>query len=173
MKRLLLLLLIFLLNFAGTWTDGWTPAGSPLATDAETVTGTATSVVTTPANITAKMAAPGTIGTVTASTNPTTITTAQSSYTFVDSTGYTHALPTGNLSSKVGFVCTVCHKNAGTTTIDAGTGNFLGAGGAGKTLTNSTAAETYANITVKLISSAASVNTWEIIGGHGTWVSTP
>ena len=64
MKRLLLLLLIFLLNFAGTWTDGWTPAGSPLATDAETVTGTATSVVTTPANITAKMAAPGTIGAV-------------------------------------------------------------------------------------------------------------
>ena len=35
---------------------------SELATDAETVTGTATDRVTTPANITAKMAAPGAIG---------------------------------------------------------------------------------------------------------------
>jgi hypothetical protein len=39
-----------------------------LATDAETVTGTATTVVTTPANITARMAAPGAIGGTTPST---------------------------------------------------------------------------------------------------------
>ena len=39
-----------------------------LATDAETVTGTKTDVVTTPANITAKMAAPGAIGETTPST---------------------------------------------------------------------------------------------------------
>jgi hypothetical protein len=48
---------------------------SELATDAETVTGTATDRVTTPANVTAKMAAPGAIGgTTPAAITGTTIT---------------------------------------------------------------------------------------------------
>ena len=47
-----------------------------LATDAETVTGTDTARVTTPANITAKMAAPGTIGGTTAAAATFTTLTA-------------------------------------------------------------------------------------------------
>ena len=52
---------------AAVWTET-TGGGYELATDAETVTGTATDKVTTPANITAKMAAPGAIGGTTPAT---------------------------------------------------------------------------------------------------------
>lgn len=77
MKRILILTLIMLFLFTsnsigqiGTGPIGVQPPSASetalgtvkLATDVETVTGTATDKVTTPANITAKMAAPGPIG---------------------------------------------------------------------------------------------------------------
>lgn len=51
------------------------------ATDAETVTGTSTVLATTPANITAKMSAPGPIGNTTASTGAFTTLTASGNIT--------------------------------------------------------------------------------------------
>jgi len=60
---------IIILREGGIPDASETQAGkTELATDAETVTGTATDKVTTPANITAKMSAPGPIGDVTPDT---------------------------------------------------------------------------------------------------------
>jgi len=56
------------------------PGVVELSTNAETVTGTATNVVTTPANITAKMAAPGTIGGTTPAAGNFTNITANATY---------------------------------------------------------------------------------------------
>jgi hypothetical protein len=77
MKKILSIILAILLfaapgfteppRYAGMAPATETQAGSvELATDAETVTGSATGVVTTPANITARLAAPGSVGLTTA-----------------------------------------------------------------------------------------------------------
>ena len=77
MKRLTWYVICFLLLPCLAWGQGYYVPGAAsatakgtveLATDAETVTGTDTARATTPANITAKMAAPGAIGGTTANT---------------------------------------------------------------------------------------------------------
>lgn len=112
--------------------------------------------------------------------NTIAITSGNNAQTFVMSgtATNTYALPTGDLSVFIGSAITpirytIVKANANTLTIDPGTSNFIAGGGAGKTMTDSVAGETYATVTLQLISSAASVNTWVVIGAHGTWVMTP
>lgn len=66
-----------------------------LATDAETVTGTDTARATTPANITAKMSAPGAIGNTTPSTGAFTTLTASTSLALPGGAGGTTVDATG------------------------------------------------------------------------------
>lgn len=113
-------------------------------------------------------------------TNTVSVTTGNNAQTFVQSgtATNTYALPTGDLSTYIGATIsplryTICKGNANNLTIDPGTGNFIAGGGAGKTMTNTVAGETYATMTLQLISSATSVNNWVIIGAHGSWVMTP
>ena len=106
-----------------------------LATDAETVTGTATDIATTPANITAKMAAPGAIGGTTPAAgtftdlagnvpivthNATEGTTApyMKGQTHVVTGAYTISLPT----AVVGYRATFMATTAATFSIDVATG---------------------------------------------------
>lgn len=113
-------------------------------------------------------------------TNTVSITTALNLQTYVagGTATNTYNLPTGGLSAYVTaglqpLRYTFVKANANTLTIDPGAGNFIDGGGAGKTITDSVAGETYATITLQLVSSAASVNTWVVIAARGTWVLTP
>lgn len=112
-------------------------------------------------------------------TNTVTVTTALNRQTFVqDGTATnTYALPTGDLSANISasvqpLTYRFVKRNANTLTIDPGAGNFISGGGAGKTMTNSVAGETYAGIILQLVYSTGSVNHW-VIPNQGTWVSTP
>jgi hypothetical protein len=86
----------------------------------------------------------------------------------------TYDLPTGNLASSVAAgtpALSYCFvkNNGNTLTIVPGSGNTIGSGTAGNNTVDSTA-EAYATVTLQLVSSASSVNTWVITGAHGTWV---
>jgi hypothetical protein len=56
--------------------------------------------------------------------------------------------------------------NVGNLAVAAQAGNYIGLGASGGTATNSDATQTYANITLTLISATV----WIITGGWGTWV---
>lgn len=114
----------------------------------------------------------GLVGRTTSVSGTVNVTTGYNYETFVTSDTATFNLPTGDLSAFVGLLKRYVKGAAGTVTIDPGAGNFCAGGGAGKTLVDSTAGETYACITLILASSSGSVNKW-IIPEHGTWVSTP
>jgi hypothetical protein len=109
-------------------------------------------------------------------TNTVSVTAALSLQTFVQtgSATNTYALPTGNLAADISssvppLQYTFVKNNANTLTINPGSGNFIANGTAGQTLYDSQAAETYATVTIQLIGSASSINTWVIIGAQGTW----
>lgn len=109
-------------------------------------------------------------------TNAVSLTAANSLQTFVQtgSATNTYSLPTGNLAADISssvppLQYTFVKNNANTLTINPGSGNFIANGTAGQTLYDSQAAETYATVTIQLIGSASSVNTWVIIGAQGTW----
>lgn len=121
--------------------------------------------------------ATGCTGTATNSSGPITVTTASNGVTNVATAAVTYNLPTGNLGAfcasgvpplRYKFVKTA----AGAVTIDPGTGNYIGPGAAGKTVYDDVAGETYAHVTVQLVSSVSSVNKW-IVEGHGTWTAAP
>ena len=116
-------------------------------------------------------------GTTSSSTGTISVTTALNLQTFLATGALTWALPTGDLSANVAtgvapLKYTFVKTAAGTVVIAPGTGNFIDDGAAGKTMTNSVAGETYATMTLQLISSATSVNTWVIVSGRGTWAMT-
>lgn len=120
--------------------------------------------------------APG--GLLSSASGPVSVLAANNRRTYVATAAVEYDLPTGDLSAYCAagvapLEFTFVKTAAGTLTIDPGAGNFIALGGAAKTLTNSVAGETNNNVTLRLISSAASVNTWTITGAFGTWVSTP
>jgi hypothetical protein len=109
-------------------------------------------------------------------TNAVSVTATNSQQTFVQtgSATNTYALPTGNLAADISssvppLQYTFVKNNANTLTINPGSGNFIANGTAGQMLYDSQAAETYATVTIQLIGSASSINTWVIIGAQGTW----
>jgi hypothetical protein len=89
---------------------------SELSTDAEAVTGTATDRVVTPANITAKMAAPGAIGNTTPATGKFITLEATgniSSDNFKTDEVTTHSVSIGNDSGSGGFYASFIGEHAG------------------------------------------------------------
>jgi hypothetical protein len=108
--------------------------------------------------------------------NIVTITTVLSEQTFVQ-TGTatnTYNLPTGDLSASIApdtppLKYTFVKNSANALTIGAGPGNAIADSSAGGSITDSTSTETYATITLQLVSSASSVNLWAVVGAHGTW----
>ena len=56
----------------------------------------------------------------------------------------------------------------GTLTVDAADADLIADSGAGDTIYNSVALETYATLTIMLVTATQ----WVIIGAHGTWVTT-
>lgn len=116
-------------------------------------------------------------GTTVNSSGPVTVTTALSRQMFVATDAVHYDLPTGDLSAYIGAAVpplrySFCKSAAGTLTIDAGTGNYIASSTAGGTIKDSQAAETWATITLQLVSSATSVNKWVIVGMSGTWSTT-
>ena len=70
----------------------------------------------------------------------------------------------GDLGAQV----TIIKFGAGKVTIQAAGGTYIADSGAGGTIYNNSAAETYATITLRLTSSAR----WSILGGDGSWTTT-
>lgn len=130
--------------------------------------------VATPTTATPGTDYPQVKGTTSSSSGPVTVTSANNRMTYVATAAVHYDLPTGDLSAFVAtgidpLQYTFVKTAAGTLTIDPGTDNFIGNGAASATMADSTAGETYATLTIRLISSATSVNTWAIISGFGTW----
>ena len=116
-------------------------------------------------------------GVTSSGAGPVAVTAANNRMTYVATAAVEYDLPTGDLSAYIStsvdpLQYTFVKKAAGTLTIDPGANNFIADGAASATLSDSVAAETYATCTVRLISSAASVNTWVIIGAHGSWIKS-
>lgn len=113
-------------------------------------------------------------GTTASASGPVTVTTALNRQTYVATGAVEYDLPTGDLSAFVAagavpLKYTFVKTAANTLTVDPGAGNFIANGIAAAKLYDDVSGETYATVTLQLISSAGSVNKWVIVGAHGTW----
>ena len=70
-------------------------------------------------------------------------------------------------ASQDGMEITICKLGAGKLIISRADSDTIA--DAGVTIYNDTAAETYANLTLGYVNSTTN---WQIVGGHGTWVTT-
>lgn len=116
-------------------------------------------------------------GTTTSSSGPVSVTTALSRQTFVATDSVQYNLPTGDLSGYIGAAVpplqyAFVNLGAGTKvlTINPGAGNFIANGAAAATFTNTSTGTGMPTLTLRLISSAGSVNKWAIMGADETWV---
>lgn len=102
------------------------------------------------------------------------VSRSQNGMTFQSTGAVTYNLPTGDLSGFLSnpLTYTFIKNAAGTVTIAAGTGNYVGTSSAGGSLSNATAGETAATITLRLVSSSSSVNKWVVISSVGTWAAS-
>jgi hypothetical protein len=115
-------------------------------------------------------------GTTASASGPVTVTTALNRQTYVATGAVEYDLPTGDLSAfvAVGAVplkYTFVKTGADTLTIDPGAGNFIANGIAAAKLYDDVSGETWATVQLQLVSSAASVNKWVVVGAHGTWAT--
>ena len=76
-------------------------------------------------------------------------------------------LPSVN-STNIRFYVTIAKINSGTLTIQAADNDIIIDSGAGATIYNNESGETYATITLQLVSETK----WVAVGGSGTWVTT-
>jgi len=98
-----------------------------------------------------------------------TLTTADfgKTITLSSSTAQTITLPSVTVSD-IGAQFTIIKLGTGQVTIQAAGGTYIADSGAGKTIYNNSAAETYATITLRLTTSTR----WSILGGDGSWTTT-
>jgi len=71
-------------------------------------------------------------------------------------------------AGNVGAILKFAKIGAGKVTIDAADSDTIADSSAGGTIYNNIATQTYATLTIQLVSTTA----WSIIEGHGTWVTT-
>jgi hypothetical protein len=71
--------------------------------------------------------------------------------------------------ANAGLTYTFVKLSSGTLTITAADADTIADSGAGGTLSDSEAAETYATVTIRLVGETQ----WVLLGGHGTWTSSP
>ena len=165
--------------------DGWittaaegTSGISPLASDAETVTGTSDAVVTTPGNITARLAAPGTIGGTTPGAGNFLVTTtshgATEAVTAATMYGNVHKITGAYVvtlpAAVVGMSGTFRASTAAAFSVDCnGSDHFEMFDGtvmsAGEKLTSSATKNEFVTIYCE------SANTWIVIGQNGAFTN--
>lgn len=106
---------------------------------------------------------------ITAKNTGATLTTADFGKTITVNSGSTQTINLPSVdATNIGGWFTIVKLGAGQVTIDAPDSDLIADSSAGGTIYNNVAAETYAVITLQLVSATQ----WVIVSAHGTWTTT-